>query len=117
MPLRKKDRKKVKLSPEQKQELREAFDLFDTDGSGNIDDSELKRERLFQRDPCHSVDANATHFASVMLSSFAMPTPTPNPKLFDNVRPLRLHDLPASDGWQLPSSSLGSRPRRMTSRR
>jgi Ca2+-binding EF-hand superfamily protein len=44
MPAKKKDRKKVKLTPEQKQELREAFELFDADGSGNIDDAELKRE-------------------------------------------------------------------------
>merc|ERR1711966_502995 len=29
------------LSDEQKQELREAFDLFDTDGSGAVDSSEL----------------------------------------------------------------------------
>ncbi|KAI8840898.1 centrin-1 [Chytridium lagenaria] len=30
------------LTPEQKQEIREAFDLFDTDGSGTIDTKELK---------------------------------------------------------------------------
>jgi len=30
------------LTAEQKQEIREAFDLFDTDGSGNIDSKELK---------------------------------------------------------------------------
>jgi centrin-2/centrin-1 len=30
------------LTPEQKQEIREAFDLFDTDGSGTIDCKELK---------------------------------------------------------------------------
>jgi centrin-1 len=30
------------LSEEQKQEIREAFDLFDTDGSGTIDAKELK---------------------------------------------------------------------------
>jgi Ca2+-binding EF-hand superfamily protein len=30
------------LTPEQKQEIREAFDLFDTDGSGTIDSKELK---------------------------------------------------------------------------
>merc|ERR1719468_558995 len=30
------------LTPEQKQEIREAFDLFDTDGSGTIDAKELK---------------------------------------------------------------------------
>jgi centrin-1 len=30
------------LTEEQKQEIREAFDLFDTDGSGTIDAKELK---------------------------------------------------------------------------
>ena len=30
------------LNEEQKQEIREAFDLFDTDGSGTIDAKELK---------------------------------------------------------------------------
>lgn len=33
---------KQELSEEQLQELREAFDLFDTDGSGSIDVKELK---------------------------------------------------------------------------
>eukprot|EP00954_Amorphochlora_amoebiformis_P000819 63215-Amorphochlora_amoeboformis.AAC.1 len=33
---------KSELSSEQKQEIREAFDLFDTDGSGTIDKNELK---------------------------------------------------------------------------
>lgn len=30
------------LTEEQRQEIREAFDLFDTDGSGTIDQKELK---------------------------------------------------------------------------
>lgn len=30
------------LTPEQKEELKEAFDLFDTEGSGKIDARELK---------------------------------------------------------------------------
>jgi centrin-1 len=34
--------KRTGLSEEQKQEIREAFDLFDTDGSGTIDAKELK---------------------------------------------------------------------------
>ncbi|CAI5729874.1 unnamed protein product [Peronospora destructor] len=34
--------KKVALTEEQKQEIREAFDLFDTTGSGTIDVKELK---------------------------------------------------------------------------
>eukprot|EP00470_Lotharella_oceanica_P000101 CAMPEP_0170167470 /NCGR_PEP_ID=MMETSP0040_2-20121228/866_1 /TAXON_ID=641309 /ORGANISM="Lotharella oceanica, Strain CCMP622" /LENGTH=166 /DNA_ID=CAMNT_0010405507 /DNA_START=21 /DNA_END=521 /DNA_ORIENTATION=+ len=34
--------KVTELTTEQKQEIREAFDLFDTDGSGSIDKNELK---------------------------------------------------------------------------
>jgi Ca2+-binding EF-hand superfamily protein len=33
---------RLELSDEQKQEIREAFDLFDADGSGTIDVKELK---------------------------------------------------------------------------
>merc|ERR1712038_2181929 len=33
---------KTELTDEQKEEIREAFDLFDTDGSGTIDAKELK---------------------------------------------------------------------------
>ena len=33
---------KAELTEEQKQEIREAFDLFDVDGSGTIDAKELK---------------------------------------------------------------------------
>ena len=32
----------MELNEEQKQEIREAFDLFDTDGTGTIDAKELK---------------------------------------------------------------------------
>ncbi|KAL0481388.1 caltractin [Acrasis kona] len=32
----------IELTDEQRQEIREAFDLFDTDGSGKIDAKELK---------------------------------------------------------------------------
>ncbi|XP_030064736.1 centrin-1 isoform X1 [Microcaecilia unicolor] len=39
---RKKTGPKPELSEEQKQEIREAFDLFDTDGIGTIDVKELK---------------------------------------------------------------------------
>ncbi|XP_026530461.1 centrin-2 [Notechis scutatus] len=39
---RKKTSPKTELTEEQKQEIREAFDLFDTDGTGNIDVKELK---------------------------------------------------------------------------
>merc|ERR1719454_604870 len=35
-------KKQKELTEEQKQEIREAFDLFDTDGSGSIDAKELK---------------------------------------------------------------------------
>ena len=35
-------KKRTELTEEQKQEIKEAFDLFDTDGSGNIDQKELK---------------------------------------------------------------------------
>ena len=35
-------KKKTELTDDQKQEIKEAFDLFDTDGSGAIDAKELK---------------------------------------------------------------------------
>ena len=35
-------KKRSELTEEQKQEIKEAFDLFDTDGSGTIDAKELK---------------------------------------------------------------------------
>merc|ERR1712054_417574 len=35
-------KKQKELTEEQKQEIKEAFDLFDTDGSGSIDSKELK---------------------------------------------------------------------------
>lgn len=39
---RKKTGPKPELTEEQKQEIREAFDLFDADGTGTIDTKELK---------------------------------------------------------------------------
>ena len=39
---RKKTGPKPELTEEQKQEIREAFDLFDADGTGTIDAKELK---------------------------------------------------------------------------
>ncbi|EMP28623.1 Centrin-2, partial [Chelonia mydas] len=39
---KKKTGPKLELTEDQKQEIREAFDLFDTDGTGNIDVKELK---------------------------------------------------------------------------
>lgn len=41
---RKKPGPKLELTEEQKQEIKEAFDLFDADGSGSIDAKELKVE-------------------------------------------------------------------------
>ena len=41
-PPRKKTTPKLELTEEQKQEIREAFELFDTDGSGQIDVKDLK---------------------------------------------------------------------------
>jgi len=37
-----KSKNRIELTEEQKQEIQEAFDLFDTDGSGTIDAKELK---------------------------------------------------------------------------
>lgn len=45
-PPRKKTTPKPELTEEQKQEIREAFELFDTDGSGFIDVKELKVNAL-----------------------------------------------------------------------
>jgi len=39
---------KPDLTEEQKQEIREAFDLFDADGSGKIDAKELKVQIQYQ---------------------------------------------------------------------
>uniref|UniRef100_A0A3Q2PQT3 Centrin 4 n=1 Tax=Fundulus heteroclitus TaxID=8078 RepID=A0A3Q2PQT3_FUNHE len=39
---RKKTHSKTELTEEQRQEIKEAFDLFDTDGNGTIDVKELK---------------------------------------------------------------------------
>lgn len=44
---RKKTVTKIELTEEQKQEIKEAFDLFDTDGSGTIDVKELKVSSCF----------------------------------------------------------------------
>ncbi|XP_074864301.1 centrin-2 isoform X1 [Carettochelys insculpta] len=44
---RKKTGPKLELTEDQKQEIREAFDLFDTDGSGSIDVKELKTWHWF----------------------------------------------------------------------
>merc|ERR1719364_671496 len=41
MPPKAGGKKKTELDDQQKQEIKEAFDLFDTDGSGNIDVKEL----------------------------------------------------------------------------
>jgi Ca2+-binding EF-hand superfamily protein len=38
-------KRRGELSEKQRQKIREAFDLLDTDGSGSIDAKELKEER------------------------------------------------------------------------
>lgn len=43
---RKKKAAKIELNETQKQEIKEAFDLFDIDGSGTIDVKELKVLKL-----------------------------------------------------------------------
>lgn len=43
----KKKTAKIELNGTQKQEIKEAFDLFDIDGSGTIDVKELKVLKLF----------------------------------------------------------------------
>merc|ERR1712110_1344098 len=48
------------LSDEQKQELREAFDLFDTDGSGAVDGSEPKKEEIAKMVKEMDKDGDAT---------------------------------------------------------
>merc|ERR1711988_1621376 len=40
-PTKASGKKQTELDDQQKQEIKEAFDLFDTDGSGNIDVKEL----------------------------------------------------------------------------
>ena len=45
---RKKGGPKPELTEEQKLEIREAFDLFDADGSGYIDAKELKVTQMFK---------------------------------------------------------------------
>ncbi|NXH22249.1 CETN2 protein, partial [Bucco capensis] len=48
---RRKASPKLELTEEQKQEIREAFDLFDTDGTGNIDVKELKGRKALGFEP------------------------------------------------------------------
>ncbi len=51
---RKKTGPKPELTEEQKQEIREAFDLFDADGTGTIDAKELKvKHKLILFGPCY----------------------------------------------------------------
>ena len=45
---------RVELTEEQKQEIREAFDLFDTDGTGTIEAKELKVSVLFVHQCLHA---------------------------------------------------------------
>lgn len=46
---RKRPASRPELTEDQKQEIREAFDLFDTDGSGKIDVKEMKVDVSFFR--------------------------------------------------------------------
>ena len=48
---RKRGGSKPDITEEQKQEIREAFDLFDTDGSGTIDVKELKVTVILNSSP------------------------------------------------------------------
>lgn len=52
---------RVELTEEQKQEIREAFDLFDTDGSGTIDTKELKVRFLLLQLICIPMCAICIH--------------------------------------------------------
>ena len=54
--------KRTDLSEEQKQEIKEAFDLFDTDKSGSIDYHELKvkREQQTHTDAAHRPQLNGS---------------------------------------------------------
>ena len=57
------------LTEEQRQEIREAFDLFDTDGSGTIDQKELKVSFSIWRNVLNMYDVfcDCTHHYPVML--------------------------------------------------
>jgi Ca2+-binding EF-hand superfamily protein len=50
---------KIELTEEQKMEIREAFDLFDTDGTGRIDVKELKKAL---RQVCPSIYVHCSDF-------------------------------------------------------
>jgi len=65
---RKKANPKPELTEEQKQEIREAFDLFDADGTGTIDTKELKVSQ-------HSCwcDVNITYFIVFYRAYYEIP--------------------------------------------
>lgn len=63
-PPRKKTTPKPELTEEQKQEIREAFELFDTDGSGYIDVKELKVKVVKHRGVCQDYCLRMLHFTS-----------------------------------------------------
>ena len=59
---------KPELTEEQKQEIREAFDLFDTDGSGTIDAKELKvSSQQQEKDQFWNFKVKHVHFTSQRL--------------------------------------------------
>lgn len=57
-PPRKKTTPKPELTEEQKQEIREAFELFDTDGSGYIDVKDLKVKKKKRKEKGLNSDCN-----------------------------------------------------------
>merc|ERR1712242_524667 len=58
-------KKQKELSEERKQEIKEAFDLFDTDGSGEIDSEELK-EMIDEADRDGDGEVNEEEFLRIM---------------------------------------------------
>ncbi|XP_004416325.1 PREDICTED: centrin-2 [Odobenus rosmarus divergens] len=57
---------KPELTEEQKQEIREAFDLFDADGTGTIDVKELKQEMIDEADRDGDGEVNEQEFLRIM---------------------------------------------------
>eukprot|EP01047_Picozoa_sp_COSAG01_P051397 COSAG01_NODE_5300_length_4351_cov_20.529163_3_plen_106_part_00 len=75
-------RPRVEMTEEQKQEIREAFDLFDTDKSGSIDYHELKVPAGGTQPPV----AGHTPVA-VLPSNQPTSEPTINPSIHPSIHP------------------------------